>query len=151
MAQQLEKKFVNEFLAEHYFDKSYFTRQWLGLPPMKEYREAYSVIGRWADVIVLEPTLVTIIEAKLEPSPKAIGQLQLYADLFVKTPRFKDYWNKPIKKVLLTTRLDENLKSVALDHQIDYVVFRPDWINYWEKNRFRFPGYTPMTKALGSQ
>ena len=132
---------MNEFLAENYFDKHYATRQWLGLPPLKEYREMYSVIGRWADAIVFEPHQVTIIEAKMSPNPSAIGQLKMYADLFKRTPRYSQYAKLPVFLVFVCTKEDDNVRSLCRDEGIEYRVFRPKWIDDWERVKFRLkPG-----------
>lgn len=137
IAQQFERRFTNEYLREFYFDKHAQVRVWLGPSfPGKEANE-YMVTGRWADVIVFEPNLITIIEAKLEPKGDAIGQLELYAQMFGQTLRFEQYWKRPIKKVLLTTRLDEHVKELAEKNHIEYVIYRPEWIKFWEKRRFR--------------
>jgi len=118
-------------------DVHYQTRVWLGpLPPGKEARE-YMVIGRWADAIIFEPAKITIVEFKLEPDPKAIGQLDLYENLFKQTVRFQQYWDRPVMKMLVTTRVDDPLLELSQDHNIEYKVFRPDWIEFWEKRRFK--------------
>jgi len=128
---------VNDYIRQHLIDRHYQTRQWLGkLPPGAEGSE-YLPTGRWADIIVFDPSEVIIIEVKLEPEPKAIGQLEVYAQMFKQTPRFMQYWGLPVKKVLLTTRLDDDIKQSANDHNIEYRVFRPDWVLYWEKRRFK--------------
>ena len=135
--QQLERKFVNEYIKENLFDKHTQTRVWLGpLPPGKEARE-YMVVGRWADLVVFEPKQITIIEAKLEPKGDAIGQLQLYDQMFGQSPRFMQYWDRPRKLQLLTTRVDLHVKDLAKAQNIEYKVFRPDWIPFWEKRRFK--------------
>ena len=137
MSQQSERKFVNQYLAENYGDKHTQTRVWLGpMPPGREARE-YMVVGRWADIIVFEPHQITIIEAKLEPKGDAIGQLILYKQMFGQTPRFQQYWDRQLKLVLLTTRVDLHVKDLAEAHNIEYVVFRPDWIPFWERQRFK--------------
>ena len=135
--QQLERKLVNEFLREQYGNKHTQTRVWLGpLPPGKEARE-YMVVGRWADIIIFEPNLITIIEAKLEPKGDAIGQLKLYNQMFTQTPRFDQYIGRPIKLMLLTTRVDLHVKDLCDAEDIEYKIFRPDWIPFWERRRFK--------------
>lgn len=137
MARQLERRFVNDYAREHLVDKHWQPRVWLGpVMPGGESNE-FMVTGRWADVIVFEPTQVTIIEAKLEPKGDAIGQLKLYAQMFKQTPRFQQHWDKNLKLVLLTTRIDDHVQELTQNENIEYVVFRPDWIPYWEKRRFR--------------
>lgn len=137
MTQQLERRFVNDYAWEHLQNVHWQTRVRLGpLPPGKEAAE-YSVVGRWADVLVFEPNRVTIIEAKLEPNAKAVGQLDEYAKLFTQTLRFQRYWDSEIRKVLLTTRIDDSVREVCTDHNVWYEVYRPEWIKYWEKRRFK--------------
>lgn len=132
MVQQYEAKFVNEYLAKEYLNRHYEVRQWLGLPPIREFREAYSVINRWADAIVFEDHQVTIIEAKMKPNPKGIGQLLAYKDLFKRTPRYSRYAELPVRMVYLTTSVDNDVKGVCTDNGIEYEVFRPAWIEQWE-------------------
>ena len=135
--QQLERKLVNEYIAENLSDKHTQTSVWLGpLPPGKE-ANMFMVVGRWADLIVFEPNLITIIEAKLEPKGDAIGQLKLYEQMFGQSPRFSQYKDRPIKLQLLTTRVDTPVADLARTQNIEYKVFRPDWIPFWEKRRFR--------------
>lgn len=137
MAQQIERRFINEYLHEKFSDKHYQTRVWLGpAQPGKEANE-YMVVGKWADAILFEPQQITIIETKLEPVATAIGQLEMYEQEFPKTLRFQQYWNTPIKKSLVTTRVDESVQDVCKLHNIEYVVYHPDWISFWEKRRFR--------------
>ena len=137
MVQQLERRLVNEYSREKLFDKHHQARVWLG-PTMPGKESAmYEVVGRWADLIVFEPHKITIIEAKLEPSSQAVGQLKLYAQLFKQTLRFQRYWKLPIYQTILTTRVDDHLQDLAKEEGIEYVVFRPEWIKYWEKRRFK--------------
>ena len=137
MVQQLERRYTNQFLIEEMPDIHSQVRVWLGpLPPGRE-AAIYQVTGRWADAITFEPNVITIIEFKLEPDPKAIGQLDLYEQMFKQTLRFQQYWDRTIKKLLVTTRVDDPLRELAEDHNIEYRVYHPDWVTYWEKRRFK--------------
>ena len=137
MSQQVERRFVNQYIRENLWGKKYFTRVWLGpLPPGKEANE-FMVVGRWADIVVFEPSIVTIIEAKLEPSPKAVGQLQLYGTMFKQSPRFADDISMQVNLVLVTSRVDTHVQELCESVGIKYEVFRPEWIVFWEKQRFR--------------
>ena len=137
MAQQYEAKLVNEYLASDYLQKHYEVRQWLGVPPIKEFREASSVVNRWADAIVFEQHQVTIIEAKMRPDPKAIGQLKMYADLFKRTPRYSRYEKLPVYMVFLTTAEDDGVRALCEREGIEYRIYRPKWIEDWEAVKFR--------------
>ena len=137
MSQQVERRSVNDYIRANLWSKHYQTRVWLGpLPPGQEANE-YMVVGRWADIVTFEPYLVTIIEAKLEPSPAAVGQLLLYRDMFKQSPRFKDYADRPVAVKLLTSRVDTHVQELCEQQGVEYEVFRPEWIVFWEKKRFR--------------
>ena len=137
MTRQLEKRLVNDYLKEFYFDKHFQCRAWIGPVPPGEDEKLYQVTTRWADTIIFEPNLITIIEFKMEPQPTAIGQLDLYAQLFGKTLRFQQYWGIPVKRVLVTTRVDVHVQELCDQHDIEVRVFHPDWVTYWEKRRFK--------------
>ena len=137
MVQQHEKRYTNDFFRAFYLDQHWQPRVWLGPgdPSGDEFK--FGPRTRWADAIVFQPNLITIVEFKLEPKPDGIGQLDLYEQMFRQTLRFQRYWDRPIKKVLVTTRIDDAIQELAVLHNIDYVVFRPSWISTWENVRFR--------------
>jgi len=137
MTRQLEKRLVNDYVNEFCRDKHFQNRAWIGPVPPGEDEKLMQVTTRWADTIIFEPGLITIIEFKMEPEPTAIGQLDLYAQLFEKTLRFQQYWGMTIKKVLVTTRVDVHVQQLCDEHNIEYKVFHPDWVTYWEKRRFK--------------
>lgn len=137
MTRQLEKRLVNEYFAEYFLDKHVQRRAALGPTSVLMVNKALNVVTRWADAIVFEPHKITIIEFKMTPKPDAVGQLLEYEKLFRQTLGFQQYWKLPIYKILVTTRVDDHLKELCEEHGIDYQVFRPDWIPFWEKRRFR--------------
>ncbi len=137
MTQQLEKRLVNEYFAENFVDKHVHRRVALGISQVPMINKSMDVITRWADAIVFEPGRITIIEFKMEPKPDAVGQLLEYEKLFRQTYSYKDYWKLPIYKILVTTRVDVHLKELCEEQGIEYQMFRPDWIPFWEKRRFR--------------
>lgn len=92
---------------------------------------------KFPDAIVLDASGVLIIETKMLPDAGAIGQLKLYRDLIPRTPRFEKISDKPIRMMLVTTRDDINVRALAENEGIEFEVFRPDWIDEWEKTRFR--------------
>ena len=137
LTQQIEKKLTNEFFAENYIDKHVQRRAALGPTQVPIVNKMMNVITRWVDAIVFEPNLVTLIEFKMEPKGDAIGQLNLYEQEFGKSLAYQQYWDRPLKKLLVTTRLDDGVFEQAQAHNIEYKIFRPDWIKFWEKQRFR--------------
>ena len=137
MTRQPEKWYTTEFFKDNYIDKHVQKRAAFGPSQVPMVNTQFGVITRWADAIVFEPNLITIIEFKLEPKPDAIGQLDLYEQEFKKTPAYMQYWERPIHKLLVTTRVDDGVLEQAQAHNIEYRVFRPEGVEYWEKRRFR--------------
>ena len=137
MARQHEKRYANDYFNEVLPGQHWQPRVWLGpLPPGKE-ANIYAVTTYWADAIVFDPKRITIIEFKLKPDPKAIGQLDLYEKLFRQTLRFQQYWKLPIYKKFVTTKIKDALQELSEDHSIEYEVFRPKWIDGWEATSLR--------------
>jgi len=93
------------------------------------------VLLRWADAIFIEDGYVNILEAKVRPSPTAVGQLLLYERLFKVTPEFKMYWDWPIKKILLTTMVAWDVVELCSQYNIQYEVFNPLTLEHKVYNR----------------
>ncbi len=124
-----ETHVLNAWLWQEHRTAPQWLRVRLGQLPTNEMAKAYMVILRWADAIFLENGVVHIVEAKLNAEPGAFGQLDLYADLFKATPAFKEYWNWPIQKILLSARLDLNIADQAGKKNVQYVVFTHEEVN----------------------
>jgi len=137
MTRQPEKWYSGKFFEENFLDKHVQHRVALGPTSVPIVNKSLGVITRWADAIVFEPNLITIIEFKLEPKADAIGQLDLYEKMFGSAVGFQQYWDRPIKKLYVTTRIDDALQELAEEHNIEYKVFRPKGIEFWERQRFR--------------
>ena len=120
-----ESQLVNKWLSEKHPSSLQWRRVRLGIVPDKEQARMFSVILRWADAIFIEDNTVFIVEAKLRPSAEAFGQLELYQELFRKTPEFQAYWDRPIKLVFLTMMLDQELWEHAERKGIKYEIFNP--------------------------
>lgn len=88
----------------------------------------YKVAQRWVDAVFLENGSVYLVEAKISPDASAIGQLQLYRDLFPGTPEFSAYRDLPLKLVFLTTSNDEAIRRLCDAHEIEYVIYSPEWL-----------------------
>lgn len=100
----------------------------IGPLPSKELSRMYQQTLRWVDGIFIEDNIVHIIEAKLKPDPRAIGQLQLYRRLFSETPEFTMFHGFQVKTILLTTAKDHNVETLAADNNIEYVIYSPAWV-----------------------
>jgi hypothetical protein len=137
VVQQLERRFVNEFINEELAGKHWQTRVRLGPLPPGEDARLYMTKLRWADICTFEPDIVTIYEAKLEPGSKAVGQLLEYKNLFFQSPHFSRYATAQVNLVLLTSRIDLPVQEICKENGIEYRVFRPAWIDAYEKRRWR--------------
>lgn len=83
---------------------------------------------RWCDAVFIHDSIVYLVEAKLRPSLGAIGQLEGYKQLFVVTPEFKQYWNYPVKMILLSAYPDLNMAELCKKKDIIFEVWVPeDW------------------------
>jgi len=123
----------SDMLNAWLWEKHRFDIQWrrirLGVLPTKELARMYMTLLRWTDAIVLKDGTVYIIEAKLRPAPGAVGQLELYKQLFPETPEFDAYKEWPIKLVLLTSVVDLNMVEMCSKKDIDYEVFTEEEVN----------------------
>jgi len=129
MAQQYEAKLVNEYLISKYPNDLQWRRVRVGPVPTKEDARYYGVMLRWADAIVKHGNVMLIIEAKVKADLGAMSQIEEYIKLFGQTPEFSEYWDLQRKGVLLTGFDDLMIKQSCAERGIDYVVYKPMWIN----------------------
>lgn len=120
---QKESELVNKFLWAKHPEALQWRRVRLGVVPTKELAAMYSVILRWADAVFVEGGVVYIVEAKLRPSPGAVGQLEFYKQLFYNTPEFKQFSTWPVELILLTTVLDLAMVELCSKKGIQYEIF----------------------------
>ena len=137
MVQQGERKMLNEFLEERFSTNLFWKNPRLGQVSNREDGKLFSVLMSFPDAIVLRNGRVLIIEAKLLPNTSAIGQLLGYRDLIPVTPRFSSISNQPVDLMLVATRDDINVRALAEKEGIEFVVFRPSFIDELEKKLFR--------------
>jgi len=128
VVQQREAKLVNEWLMTFHPNALQWRRVRLGPLPKKELASLYKVTLRWVDAIFKEGDKIYLVEAKLKPTPSAIGQLKLYKELFYQTPEFSEFHNLPVEMILLTTREDPHVKNLCIQEGINYVVYKPSWL-----------------------
>jgi len=129
-----EWRLVYEFLITNFRNCLQWRRVRVG--PIYKNEKLYQVVRRWADAIVYcaKEDIVYIIEAKMKPEPGGISQLELYIKLFPKTPEFEMLKDKRVKGIYLTTQDDPELRELAKSKGIEYVVYQPDWVKeYWKE------------------
>ena len=124
--QQLESVLLTKWLKTFHRTAPQWKRVRLGEVADKEEAKFYKVILRWCDAVFIEDGFVNIIEAKLRPDLGAIGQLEGYKELFKVTPEFLQYWNYPIKMILLSAFLDLNIAELCKRKDIAFEVWKPE-------------------------
>ena len=139
MTRQIEKRLLNEFLLERYREKPQWKNVRLGPFPDNETAKEFGVIRRWADAIIKVGGELIIIEAKFSPEFGGLGQLDAYSELLSRTPEFQEFKGFPVRLIYLTTREDADVSVAATGKGIEYIVFRPDWVDAEEKRRKRVP------------
>ena len=93
-----------------------------------EERRALKLWTFQADAVVLLPDKVVIVEALVRPEWWKMLQLEEYERAFKNTPEFKEHWDKPIEKVLLTTIDSPYHRAMAHEKGIRVVLYQPPWI-----------------------
>lgn len=121
-----ERRYVHKWLAKKHRESLQWTNSRLG--PAFDNREGrmMAVTSRYADAIFIEGGVVNIVEAKDKPKPEITAQLEIYKDLFRITPRFKSYWNWPVKLWIVTPNLDMVVMKYAQDRGINYEVWQSE-------------------------
>ena len=130
-----ESRLIYEYMINRYSRFPQWRRVRVGPIPGKEPKELYGVLRRWVDGIVFTGSKIILIEAKMKPDPAAIGQLLFYKKMFPLTPEFEMYKDYPIEMEFVTTREDPMVKAQCKDNGIRYVVYRPKWVEEWEKEQ----------------
>lgn len=119
---------LTKWLAKFHRTSPQWKRVRLGVPANPEEAKFFQVLLRWADAIFIKDGIVHIVEAKLRPTPGAIGQLEVYKDLFKVTPEFSQYSENPIKLILLSPILDLGLAEITKRKDIIMEIWKPlDW------------------------
>ena len=134
----LESRLVYEWTVANYRTAFSWRKKHLGPLPDVKKPSYYSMLRRWADLVVDLPDKVIIVEAKMRPDPGAISQLELYKKLLPLTPELTPCHGKPIELVFLTTMRDEMVEDLCKEKGIRYVVYQPKWVKeYWEEVQYR--------------
>lgn len=128
MAQQGEKRLLNEWLAEEHREHLTMRNVRLGKAINREEAAMYSVMLRYADAVVIDNDTIYIIEAKIAPNGGAVGQLLLYGLLIGETPEFSQHRDKKISLVLLSAKRSGDVEDMCARNGITFVLFPREWI-----------------------
>lgn len=124
-----ENETVEEWRIARHPNALYWTRVRLGPIPNSEAGRTFNGLRRWADLVLYEDRTVYVIEAKMKPEPGALSQLELYLNLFAKTPEFSTFERRKVQGILLTTVEDEEVRRLAEGKGILFEVFKPSFFD----------------------
>jgi hypothetical protein len=104
--------------------------------------EAMLRVENWyADGIILTPSEVLCIEAKVKASPSAIGQVLFYLRLMLSTPEVQPYLAIPFVPVVLFAEDDAAVNQFARQMGVRVELYTPVWIqDYLTRVQFRVRG-----------
>jgi hypothetical protein len=101
--------------------------------------EAMLRVANWyADAVLVTPTEVLVIEAKVDPDPGAVGQVLFYRSLIYSTPALAGYTTMPVMPVVLFAEDDSGVTPFARGLGCRVEIYTPPWIaTYLETRQFR--------------
>lgn len=120
---------LNAWLWDKHRQDLQWRRVRIGPIPSKQMAREYMVLLRWVDAIVVKEGIVYLIEAKIRPEPGAIGQLELYKELFPQTLEFSAYENYPVQMILLSSIPDLSIAELCSKKGIAFELFSEDDVN----------------------
>lgn len=124
-----ESDMLNAWLWEKHRMDPQWRRVRLGPLPTKLLAREYMTLLRWADAVIINNGIIYIVEAKLRPSPGAIGQLELYDQLFPNTLEFSQYANYSRKLLLLCSVPDIVIAELCSKKGIIMEIFSENAVN----------------------
>lgn len=128
VGQQLEARYVNEWLRLTAPNDLQWKRVRFGPLPDKELASAFGVALRWVDAVVFDGQRVRVIEAKLRPDLKIVTQLVMAREMFEQTPEFVRLRDFPREFIALVPRTDDALRMMAARENVTLVVYAPEWL-----------------------
>lgn len=131
--QAREKRMLLEWLAETYPTYPQWRRPRVGPSIPGVEGPMYDILKRYPDAVVIHDDEILIVEASVRPAPEKIYKLELYKKLFPTTPMFQAFKDWPQRMVYLTGFIDEAVKEQCEEHDVEYVIFAPEWLKTYFK------------------
>ena len=88
------------------------------------------VRNRWADAIMLENGVVSIVEAKLQPDPGIFSQLIHYLRKFLVDPNFAAWQSYPRNLIALVYNDDPSVAQEAPWYGVTWTVYTPQLVGF---------------------
>lgn len=150
--QPREERLLAEYLARFYPKAKVQMHVRLGNAPLLHNnvplepaeRKLLKNFSRHADALIVEPDRVTLVEAKVIPSPGSISEIEFYGELFGSDDDYKAYASLPLRLLLVWGFDDPVLRRMALKRGIAVELYSPDWLG--EALRAKFPHHLRATR-----
>ena len=133
--EELEARLAAEWAQDRHPKAQLEFRAWLG--PLSTFLEGasyqvfnprlYEVLGKWADVIACYTDRAVLAEVKVKLRPEALGQLLIYRDLFLRTPRFSAWKKLPLQAICVYAVGDEATERALAASSITTERYCPSW------------------------
>ena len=109
--------------------------------------EAALRVENWyADGLLITPSEVVCVEAKVASSPGAVGQVLFYQRLLVGTPQLTPYLALPFVACVLFAEKDDTVDQWARQMGVRVEIYTPSWIaDYLTQVQFRRRTTLPST------
>jgi hypothetical protein len=151
--QPAETRLLAEYLAARYSHALVMERVRLGtISPRVQGVDltdaevrALGVARRWADAVIVEPALLTVVEASIIPGPGKISQLQVYLQLIPHTPELQAWVAHPRRGLLLWAMDDPVSRRVAAAAGLLVDIYHPDWVDVYLAGKL--PRYRQAPRA----
>ena len=134
--QQRDRRYVVEYVTEIYPNDRQFFNLRMGPAPIS-IAEAYPGLNvdrfarvwkKTCDAVVITKDEIVLIEGELRRPTEGLGELLVYRDLINTTPELQPFMGKKIRTVLLCPILDPTMTMQLRDHNIDAVLYKPQWV-----------------------
>lgn len=135
MRRNWESALAYEYVEKFYGDYPHWFRVAIGPMPEGRNDPMYSMIRRWADVVVRMPDHMLIIELKMYAKPDVVGQINNYERLLPQTPMFRKWQEMPVKKKVVAALMDDDTKAYIESNNIETEVYRPKMFEEWYKEK----------------
>ena len=138
-----EKRYCSEYCLINYPDDVIKLNVPLGTAPESLIREfglartlrQFRPFRPEVDALIIRNDDLVLIETKIIRVLDGLAKLIVYRQLIGYTPELADYWDYPIKTVLVTPKPPLWFIKVAHDFDIDYVVYAPEWLDAYYKKQ----------------
>lgn len=137
-----ERILAYEYIKTNYANIPHWIRVEVGPLPEGDNPLLFSRLRRWADAIIIMPDHIKVLECKMKADVSVIGQVLLYASLVPQTPLFARYAHLPVKPVVVTAMITDEVRQAIESAGIEVVIFRPSNFEQWYAEKILKGGKT---------